>query len=78
VTGVGAAKKKGAKKRSASKKSAKRKAAELPTLYVDVDDEAAIGEAAEALVTAILAAAAGGGARPAKKARGKAKKRAKK
>lgn len=78
MSGVAAAKK-GAKRKSGAKgKKAKRgkKAPELPTIYVDVDDEAAIGEMAETLVAAILAAAAGRAKGPS--GRGKARKGAKK
>jgi hypothetical protein len=54
-----------------SKKKARRRQDEgdgLPTIEVDVDDEVAIADVAEALVTAILAAAveSGGGGRVSK------------
>jgi hypothetical protein len=59
------------------KKPAKAKREALPTIEVDVDDEVAIADVAEALVTAILAAAvergtgrgAAGGGKRAKAAR---------
>jgi len=65
------------------KKPAKAKREALPTIEVDVDDEAAIADVAEALVTAILAAAVerGTGTAPGaarKKAKPAAKSRAKK